>query len=126
MKKYLVVCSSLLLLFACNSAKTNEIRSFIPGVYARFSDHEMRKEYDTLKIEMISGAGNNYRLIRSSYFQKKLDEQTFPWEYSKEEWTAIYDENKRVLNETRKGKVISFVPERNILMVGNTEYKKLK
>ena len=126
MKKYLVVGSSLLLLFACNSSKTDEFRSFIPGVYARYSDHEMRKEYDTLKIEMISDAGNNYRLIRSSSFQKKLDGQTLPWEYSREEWTAIYDEDKRVLNETRKGKVISFVPERNILMVGSTEYKKLK
>ena len=114
-----------MLLQACESTKSDEIRAFIPGTYARFSDHEMRTEYDTLKIEVISETGNNYGLIRSSSFQRKLDGKEFPWEYTKEEWTAVYDENKRVLNETRKGKVISFVPEKSVLLVGTTEYKKL-
>jgi hypothetical protein len=126
MKKYLFISGMLLLLLACETNKSDEIREFIPGTYARFSDHEMRKEYDTIKIDVISEAGNNYRLIRSSSFQRKLDGKEFPWEYTKEEWTGVYDENKRVLNETRKGKVISFVPEKNILLVGTTEYKKLK
>lgn len=126
MKKYLIICGLLILLLACQSNNRDEIREFIPGIYARFSDHEMRKEYDTIKINVISDAGNNYSLIRSSSFQRKLDGKEFPWEYTKEEWTGVYDENKKVLNETRKGKVISFVPEKNILLVGTTEYKKLK
>ena len=126
MKKYLLISGILVLLQACESTKSDEIRSFIPGTYARFSDHEMRTEYDTLKIQVISETGNNYGLIRSSSFQRKLDGKDFPWEYTKEEWTAVYDENKRVLNETRKGKVISFVPEKSVLLVGTTEYKKLK
>lgn len=126
MKKYLFISGVFILLLACESSKSDEIRAFIPGTYARFSDHEMRKEYDTIKINVISEAGNNYSLIRSSSFQRKLDGKEFPWEYTKEEWTAVYDENKRVLNETHKGKVISFVPEKSILLVGTTEYKKLK
>lgn len=126
MKKYLLISGILTLLLACESNKSDVIREFIPGIYARFSDHEMRKEYDTIKIDVISETGNNYSLMRSSSFQRKLDGKEFPWEYTKEEWTAVYDENKRVLNETRKGKVISFVPEKRILLVGTTEYKKLK
>ena len=126
MKKTMNVLFALSILAACNPAKTDETRSFMPGTYARFSDHEMRTEYDTIRIEPISETGNNYRLIRSSYFQRKLDGKTFPWEYEKEEWAAIYDESKKILNETKKGKIISFVPERNILLVGTTEYKKLK
>ena len=126
MKKYLLISGILTLLLACESNKSDVIREFIPGIYARFSDHEMRKEYDTIKIDVISETGNNYSLKRSSSFQRKLDGKEFPWEYTKEEWTAVYDENKRVLNETRKGKVISFVPEKRILLVGTTEYKKLK
>jgi hypothetical protein len=118
--------ASFITLLACTSSKSDEIRSFIPGTYARYSDHEMRKEFDSLKIELISESGNNYRLTRSSTFQRKLDGQTFPWEHNDEEWTAIYDESKRVLNETSKGKVISFVPEKNIVLVGKTEYKKIK
>ncbi len=125
MKKYQFVSGILLLLLACESSKSDEIRIFIPGTYTRFSDHEMRKEYDTIKIEVISETGNNYSLVRSSSFQRKLDGKEFPREYTKEEWTAVYDKNKRVLNETRKGKVISFVPEKSMLLVGTTEYKKL-
>ena len=123
---YLLISGILILLLACEPGKGDEIREFIPGTYARFSDHEMRKEYDTIRISMISGTGNNYSLIRSSSFQRKLDRKEFPWEFTKEEWTAVYDENKRVLNETGKGKLISFVPEKSILLVGTTEYKKLK
>jgi len=126
MKMYLLISGILILLLACEPGKGDEIREFIPGTYARFSDHEMRKEYDTIRISMISGTGNNYSLIRSSSFQRKLDRKEFPWEFTKEEWTAVYDENKRVLNETGKGKLISFVPEKSILLVGTTEYKKLK
>ncbi len=110
--------------FACGS-KADEVKSFIPGTYARFSDHQFRKEYDTLKIEVASEKGNNYRLVKSSSFQKKLDGQVLPWEYKNEEWIAIYDEEKRILNEVTRGKVISFFPERNLLFVGKTEYKKI-
>lgn len=126
MKKLFVMIAYLLTLLACHFSKKDTVRSFIPGSYARFSDHQMRKEFDTLKIEPLSESGNNYRLLRSSSFQKKLDGQSFPWEEKKEEWTAIYDEEKKVLQETSKGKIISFVPQKNILLVGSTEYKKIK
>lgn len=126
MKKVISIFSPFLLLLACNSVKKDHVRSFIPGTYVRFSDHEMRTEYDTIKIEVISKTGNNYRLIRSSYFQRKLGGQIFPWEYTTEELTAVYDKNFKVLNESKKGKVISFVPEKNRMMVGATEYKKIK
>ena len=96
MKKYLFVSGVLLLLLACGSSGSDEIRNFIPGTYVRFSDHEMRKEYDTIKIHVISSTGKNYKLIRSSCFQRKLERKDVPWEYTKEEWTAVYDENKRV------------------------------
>ena len=125
MKKCFVMAIFISSLFSC-SIKTEKMRAFIPGTYARFSDHEMRKEYDTLSIEIISEAGNNYRLLRSSTFQRKMDGQNFPWEHTKEVWTAIYDASRRVLDETTKGKVISFIPEKNILLVGTTEYKKIK
>ena len=126
MNKSFSIVISFLSLLACSSSKTDEVESFIPGTYVRFSDHEMRKEYDTLSIEVLSEAGNNYKLLRSSTFQRKMDGRSFPWEHTEEEWTAIYDPQRKVLNETTKGKLISFIPEKNILLVGTTEYKKIK
>lgn len=126
MQKSFSIVISFLLLLACSPSKTDEVESFIPGNYVRFSDHEMRQEYDTLSIEVLSEAGNNYKLLRSSRFQRKMDGRSFPWEHSKEEGTAIYDPQRKVLNETTKGKLISFIPEKNILLVGTTVYKKIR
>ncbi len=126
MNKSISIVISFLSVLACSPSKTDQVESFIQGTYVRFSDHEMRKEYDTLNIEVLSEAGNNYQLLRSSTFQRKMDGQNFPWEHTKEEWTAIYDPQRKVLYETRKGKLISFIPEKNILLVGTTEYKKIK
>ena len=119
---FVVIC----LLLSCDTMKGDEMKDFIPGTYVRFSDHEMRTEYDTLTIEAVRGADNQYRLIRTSYFQKKLDDRKFPWENSKEELMAIYDEDTKFLKELKKGKVISFFPQEFVLHVGTTEYKKLK
>lgn len=126
MKKALSIVIPILLLFACNSAKVDEIRSFISGTYVRFSNHEMRTQYDTIKIEVLSERGNSYRLVKSSYFQKKLDGQTFPWEYKSEEVTAVYDEKFKVLRESDNQKITSFIPEKQAMLVGATEYKKIK
>jgi len=126
MKRKLLLQGILMLMLGCSSSEEDPIRSFMPGTYVRFSDHEMRKELDTITIDLISETGNNYSLTRSSSFQKKLDEKVFPWEHAKEEWTAYYDPHERVLHETRKGKMISFIPEQNMLLVGTTKYKKIK
>ena len=126
MKKALSIVIPILLLFACNSAKLDEIRTFIPGIYVRFSNHEMRTQYDTIKIEVLSERGNNYRLLKSSYFQKKLDGKIFPWEYKAEELTAVYDEKFKVLRESDNQKITSFIPEKQAMLVGATEYKKIK
>ena len=112
-------------LFACNT-EADIVRDFIPGTYVQFSENEMGRLNDTLLIDIISPSGHNYRIIRTSSIQRLLDGKAFPWEQRKEVWTGIYDKNKQVLNETKRGKVISFVPERGILLVGTTEYKKIK
>ena len=125
MKKRFVMFGLLINLFSCKSS-SDSVRSFIPGEYVRFFEHEMRKEHDTIKIVALSDATLTYKVLKSMSFQKRLDGQPFPWQSKKESWVAIYDEKKQVLNVVEKGKVISFVPERGILYVGSTEYKKVK
>lgn len=119
------ILSYSLALFACHS-KSDSIREFIPGRYVQYSENDMGRRHDTLHIERMSTSGHNYRLTRTSSMQRWLDGKAFPWQYRQEVWTGIYDENKRVINETKRGRVISFVPERNILLMGTTAYKKIK
>ena len=63
---YFSIVISFLSLLACSSSKTDEVESFIPGTYVRFSDHEMRKEYDTLSIDVLSEAGNKLTASQTS------------------------------------------------------------
>lgn len=112
-------------LFSCTS-KTEKIKDFIPGTFVRFSENEMGRRHDTLEIEPLSEAGNNYHIIRRSSVQRQLDGKVFPWEQKKDRWIAIYDQGKFVLTESRKGKLISFAPERDVLLMGTAEYKKVK
>ena len=125
MKKILMLMTYLVALFSCKESE-GDLQEFLPGEYVRFSDGEMRTQYDTLRIERISPQGSTYRLLRSSSYQKKLDGQTFPWQSKKEEWTAIYDKAKGILFETAKGRVISFSLEQKVLFVGSTQYKKIR
>jgi hypothetical protein len=124
--KTITTLFSLFFFAACSAPEEDTVRDFIPGTYVRFFDHELRREYDTLRIEAISERGNNYRLLKSMSFQQKLDGQAMPWRRKEEEWAAIWDEKTKVLHETRKGKVISFAPEKGLLFVGTTQYKKIK
>lgn len=112
-------------LLACTT-KNDEVKGFIPGTYVRYSENEMGRRYDTLQIEILSACSNNYRVIRFSSVQRLLDGQAFPWERRREVWACVYDEDKQIMNEMKKGKVMSFVPERSLLLVGSTEYKKIK
>jgi hypothetical protein len=87
----------------------------------------MRKEYDTLSIELSARLENIYRLLRSSTFQERWMGKTFPGSIQKKNGPPFMMTPEKLLNETRKGKVISFVPERKHSFGGyNVNTKKIK
>jgi hypothetical protein len=43
-----------------------------------------------------------------------------------EKMTALYDEKDEVLNETKKGLIMSFDPSRKTLLIGRGVYDKIK
>jgi hypothetical protein len=120
--KYFLIGS---LITRCNT-EADKIESFISGTYVRFSDHEMRIEYDTLSITPTSEEANSYIIIKTSSFQRKLDGKTLPVEHSKEEYTAVYDPSKKVMNEITKGRIVTFDPNNRLLTFGTSQYRKIK
>lgn len=121
-----VVLATIVL--SCNSSasKSATIRDFIPGKYVRHITHEMGEEWDTLTVFHSSEIGNDYLIERGWSYQRIKDGVKQPIEYKNEQRKAIYDEDKMVLTETKSGRVLSFAPEKNILLSGTNEYKKLK
>lgn len=116
---FLTVCATIFV--ACNSDKS--IHSFIPGTYVNQSEGEYSVANDTLVIE--ASESNNYIIHRKTGFRRITDGKPGRLENETEEWNALYDEGTKSLTETKKGKLITFYPEANKLLVGKREYKKL-
>ncbi|RNL54620.1 hypothetical protein D7004_07475 [Pedobacter jejuensis] len=110
-----------MILAACNSEKST--RSFITGTYVSQSEGEYSIASDTLVIE--ASESNNYIIHRKTGFKRITEGKQGKLEYETEEWNALYDEGTNALTETKKGKVITFYPEANKLLVGKREYRKL-
>lgn len=106
------------LIAACTSDKTRE---FIPGTYVNHAEGEYSIASDTLIIE--ASESNNFTIERKTGFKRIRNGKTGKQEYETEDWKAIYDEGTKSLTEFSKGKLLTFYPEANKLMVGKREYQ---
>jgi hypothetical protein len=113
--------------YSCRSFKKEEsIRSFIPGTFIRFSQHEFGTEYDTLVISVQNESAKQYRIQRRLKYERMLDGNKIEPEYRKELSSGIYDEKDKLLRILETAEAFSFNPKKKILYAGSTEYKKIK
>lgn len=99
-------------------------KDFIPGTYVR----EVKNEFSIGRDTLVIGAVNQvtYSIIHNGSYRRIKDGKLLPVKNISENWTATYDENNKVLMESKRGKIISFDPSKNILFVGSSPYKKIK
>jgi len=95
----------------------------MPGTYVNLSGGEFSIASDTLKIEPVEG--NNYQVLRSTGYNLITDEKVGPRERDSEVWACVYSQATKRLTELKKGKIISFFPEKEVLAVGRRLYKKI-
>jgi hypothetical protein len=116
----------LVLLVSCKGVDQEKIRDFIPGVYVRAIHHEFAEGSDTIIISWVKG--NSYLIQKRAGFQRirKDGGQQLPVIYRSENWTGVYDEKEGLIREQQKGKILSFQPEENRLLLGGSPYQKLK
>ncbi len=126
MKQIFMALMSIFFFSKCNDVQKDLVRAFIEGSYASSYSTAYSKGKDTLQITELSKTGNNYSITRSVSYQRIRNGKTLPKESKQEQWLCIYDADDKVLYETRTGKVISFIPEKDILLVGNKQYQKIK
>lgn len=121
MKTSIIFIVMAILMIACNIDKTRE---FIPGTYVNSAESEYSTAEDTLIIE--ASEGNNYLIHRKTAFRRITDGKPGKQEHEMEEWQAIYDEAKKSLTETGSGKLITFYPDANKLILVRAEFKKIR
>ncbi|HMR81977.1 MAG TPA: hypothetical protein PKE30_02560 [Niabella sp.] len=111
-------------MMSCNRISGDKLMDFIPGVYERRINHEYSKGLDRLIIKQQHG--NVYKIEKRSAIVRIRRGIELPVEYDTTAWTGIYDSKDHVIYEQRRGKVISFKPKENKLLVGASVYRKVK
>ncbi|WP_276502901.1 hypothetical protein [Terrimonas pollutisoli] len=123
MKTLLLIHLVLLLLAACSSQ--DEMQTFIPGTYIRFSQHEYGTEYDTLVITPQNKTANEYKILRKWKYERVLDGSPIEPEYKRLTTSGIYNTKHKLLQETETGDMFSFDVRGKLLFNGPTKYQKL-
>lgn len=111
---------------SCNGMKADKLRAFIPGTYTRIFEGEYSKGNDTLIIDQPDENNNYYTIKHNASYQKIRNNQLLPIEYKREDWTAIFNEQTNVLEEQKKGKRLSFLPDEDALLLGGSKFKKIE
>ncbi len=109
------------ILFGCASQK---VADFIPGTYVRTVINEFSVGRDTLVIGSVDR--RTYTIIHRGSYRLIKQGKLLPEQSISENWIATYDEDKEVLMESKRGKIISFDTSKNILLVGSSPYEKIK
>lgn len=120
MKK--VLFYSLFLLFACNNSRTESKN--LEGVYTAFHQHEFGKTNDTLIVTKPNDGNNIFKIVRHSGVVRTVDGKTFPKKITVDMYIVKYDEQNKILNELRTGKIFTWNSEKQQLNLGATQFVK--
>jgi hypothetical protein len=117
-----------LLLSACNNIFTtkNKVKESLPGTYVNHSAGSYSSAFDTLIISKESEEGNSFLIERRVSFQKIRHGVLQSKEYHLEHWLAMYDDKTKVLTETKRGKILSYNPDKQKLYLNNSVYQKIE
>lgn len=109
---------------SCSGALKKDLRGFIEGSYVRDFKNEFAVGVDSVVLRALGE--DNYMIVKYSKFTRIVDGRVFPEEMKEEKMMGMYDEQTKVINESKKGKVLSFDVENGKMFIGASEYKKVK
>lgn len=117
---------SLLILGCGTNSESKEIMSFIPGTYARQSEGEFGKSYDTLVISLQNKAASQFKIVRHWRYDRVLDGKPIEPEYKLTETSAVFDASSKALQESETLDVFTFDTKAKLLFDGPNKFFKIK
>jgi len=123
MKNRLMLVALLGVLGILCSCRRASVIEFIPGVYVSNSRGEFAVASDTLDIG--EAKGNVYPIIRKTAYQVLVNGRPGKREWDSERWTGIWDEERQLMQQQRKGRLIRFEVDSGRLVIGRRVYKKV-
>jgi hypothetical protein len=110
----------------CSESNNDKIRKFVPGIYVRHFRNEYSTGSDTLKIIEHDAKAGIYFIDEKEGYQQQLDGKVFPAQYKATKHTALYNESTHQLTIQNTEDIITVLPDKNKLLLGRTEYQKVK
>lgn len=126
MRHLLNLLIAVAVISSCSNPVADRVRDFIPGMYIKEINNEFTKGMDTLVFEVMDESGGVYSIKRRTGYQQTIDGRVLSPQHKEESWTAVYDEKTHQLMEQQKGRVFTFLPDRDKLSMGSSEYRKIK
>lgn len=123
-----ILSFSLLLSIAfisCND-RGAAIKAFIPGKYAKFSDGELSKSWDTLHFILYDENTKTYLLERHVGFQKIRNGNLQPKKHALEKSVVVFHPTTFQLQNPSNGNLYTFFPEESIVIVKSAIYHKIE
>ncbi len=126
MKQFLNLCLALsILLYACNGAGDNTPDNSIEGTYVLEIDSEYAKGIDTLIVTVLDKEAGTFTIDKKYGFMRYRDGQEAGRDHKTDKFTAAYNKEHKQLHDSQKGQTFTYVPDKKVLLWGNTEYKKI-
>lgn len=116
----------LLFLVACGGLDRKDSDDTISGIYVREINNEFAKGNDSLIVSVLDKDAGTFSIVNNYGFMRYLDGEEKGPGYKTEKYTGVYDKEHKQLHDNFKGMVFTFVPDENVLLMGNEEYRKVK
>jgi hypothetical protein len=125
MKKHLLILAMAALGLAACHSESDHVKDFIPGTYVSQGHSEYSTANDTMVIVKGTNADNIYLITRKTGFRRITDGKLQALQYQVKHLTGTWDTQKQVLQVLQTGNPLIFQPDKNSLLNGSSEYRKL-
>ena len=126
MKKLLGISLALsIMLYACNNAGGDDTASSIPGTYVLEIDSEYAKGMDSLIVTLLDKEAGTFIIDKQYGFMRYREGKEAGRDHKSDKFTVAYNKEHRQLDDSQQGQTFTYVPDKKVLLWGNTEYKKI-
>lgn len=125
MKNYRIILGIAVLGLAACHSESGHIKDFIPGTYVSQGRSEYSMANDTLVITKANNADNIYLITRKTGYRRITDGKLQALQHQVKHLTGTWDTQKQVLQVLQTGSPLIFQPDKNSLLNGSSEYRKL-
>lgn len=112
-------------LTACNNNSGSAIIDFIPGTYVNQAQSRYSVANDTLIITAVKSNNNIYQITRKTGYRRITDAKPQPLQHQIKHWSGTWDQQKQILELWQTHAFYIFQPDKNSLLNGVSEYRKL-